>query len=165
MSLGRGALRAASATAVVTLLATAPAAAARIVPGVGMAGVSLRMTEVQVEARLGQPLQITRTRGALGFLVTRLHYPRLDVDLQRLASRPIVIRVLTIKPGERTASGVGVGSPLSDVKRLHGVRCWFEASTHYCGLGEDKPLRTFTLFWTGSNARVTLIEVSLNVNS
>jgi hypothetical protein len=36
---------------------------------------------------------------------------------------------------------------------------------HYCGLGERKPLRPFTLFWISADARVTLIEVSLNVNS
>lgn len=163
MTLHRAALCAASA-AVVTLVAAAPAAA-MIDPGIGMGGVSLRMTEAQVEARLGAPLEITRTRGALGFLVTRLHYPRLDVDLQQLANRPVVIRVLTIKPGEATASGVGVGSPLAAVNRLPGVHCWLEASARFCGIGEREPLRPFTLFWFGTNARVTLIEISLNVNS
>lgn len=164
MILRPGVVRAVVATAVVMLLASAPAAA-RIIPGIGMAGVRLRMTEAQVEARLGRPLRITRTRGALGFLVTRLHYPRLDVDLQRLANLPVVITVLTMKPGERTASGVRVGSPLTVVKGLPGVRCWWEASAHYCGIGERTPLRPFTLFWIGTNGRVTLVEVSLNVNS
>jgi hypothetical protein len=158
-------IRAAVATGVtVTLLAAAPAAAA-IIPGRGMAGVTLRMTEGQVRARLGTPLRITRWHGALGFVVTRLHYRRVDVDLQRLANRPVVIRVLTTKPGDTTASGVGGGSTLAGVKHVRGVHCWWESSSRYCGVGERTPLHPFTLFWIGANAHVTLIEVSLNVNS
>jgi hypothetical protein len=46
------------------------------------------------------------------------------------------------------------------------VRCWCQASTRYCGIGErNTPLAPFTLFWIGAHARVTLIEASLNVNS
>jgi hypothetical protein len=146
--------------------AAAATASAAIIPGRGIAGVALRMTEAQVRAQLGAPLRITRTRGALGFVVTRLHYARVDVDLQRLADRPVVVRVLTTKAGEATASGVGVGSPLVTVERLRGVHCWREASDHYCGVGaRNTPLGRFTLFWIGANARVTLVAVSLNVNS
>jgi hypothetical protein len=162
--LTRRILRGVSAIAALALLAAAPAAA-RIIPGRGMAGVAMRMSETQVRARLGTPLRITRTRGALGFLVTRLHYPRVEIDLQQLSNRPIVIRVVTTKPGETTASDVGVGSPLAAVQRLDGVRCWWEAGVRYCGIGDRKPLHPFTLFWIGANARVTLVEVSLDVNS
>lgn len=153
-----------STIAAFALLAATPAAAT-VIPGRGMDGVALRMNEAQVLMRLGTPLRITRTRGALGFLVTRLHYPRVEIDLQQLSNRPIVIRVLTTKPGETTASGVGVGSPLAAVQRLQGVQCWWEAGARYCGLGDRKPLHAFTLFWIGASARVTLAEVSLNVNS
>jgi hypothetical protein len=148
------------------LLSATATASAAIVPGRGLAGVTLRMTEAQVRARLGAPVRITRTRGPLGFVVTRLNYARVDVDLQRLADRPVAVRVLTTKAGEATASGVGVGSPLAAVERLRGARCWREASARYCGIGARKaPLGRFTLFWIGANARVTLVEVSLNVNS
>jgi hypothetical protein len=141
-------------------------AAATIIPGRGMAGITLRMTESQVRGRLGAPLVITRTRGALGFLVTRLHYRRIDIDLQRLDGKPVVIRVLTTRPAERTESGVGVGSPLAAVEGLAGARCWREASTRYCGIGRrDKPLSRFTMFWIGADRRVTSISVSLIVNS
>jgi hypothetical protein len=159
-------VRAVFATAAaVTLVAAAPAAAA-IIPGRGMAGVTLRMTEAQVRTQLGAPLRITRTRGALGLLVTRLHYRRVEVDLQPLGIRPVVIRILTTQPRETTASGVGVGWPITAVERLRAVRCWWESSAHFCGIGNrDTPLRRFTLFWIGAHARVTLIEVSLNVNS
>lgn len=146
------------------LLAAGPAAA-RIVPGHGIGGVRLRMTQAQVQARLGPPRRITHTRGALGFLVTRLHYLNITVDLQRLTRQPVVIRVLTTKRGETTASGVGVGSPLTAVQRLRRVRCWVEAGSRYCGIGERKPLQPFTLFWIGAREQVTLVEISLNVNS
>lgn len=158
------AVRGVSAIAALALLAVAPAGAT-IIPARGMAGVALRMSETQVRARLGTPLRITRTRGALGFLVTRLHYPRVEIDLQSLSNRPIVIRVLTTKPGETTVSGVGVGSPLAAVQRLHGAHCWRNAGARYCGIGDRKPLHPFTLFWISATARVTLVEVSLNVNS
>src|SRR5712691_3413685 len=102
------------------LLCAAATSSAAIVPGRGIAGVALRMTEAQVRTQLGVPLRITRTRGALGFVVTRLHYRLVDVDLQRLADRPVVIHVLTTKAGEATGSGVGVGSPLAAVERLRG---------------------------------------------
>ena len=152
------------AAAVVFGLSFASPVAAVIVPGQGMAGIRLRMSESQ--ARLGEPLRITHTRGALGNLVTRLHYPRVDVDLQKLAGQLLVIRILTKHPGERTASGVGVGSRMTAVEQLRGARCWQEGISRYCGIGDRaKPLGRFTMFWIGAKQRVTLISVSLVMNS
>jgi hypothetical protein len=131
-----------------------------------MDGIKLRMTEAQVGARLGAPARITRSRGALGSLVTRLHYRRLDVDLQRLGGSFVVTRVLTTRQGEETASGVGVGSTLAAVKRLRGAYCWWEAPAHYCRIGSRaKPLSRLTMFWIGEKQRVTLVSVSLVVNN
>ena len=65
--------------ALIASVALVAPASASIVPGRGMAGVGLRMSETQVRARLGAPTRITRTRGALGFVVTRLHYQLIDV--------------------------------------------------------------------------------------
>jgi len=147
-------------------LALLAPASATIVPGRGMAGIGLRMTEAQVRATLGAPLRITRTRGALGFVVTRMHYRLIDVDLQRLSGKPVVILVLTTHAGERTASGVGVGSPVAAVQRLPGVHCWWEGGAHYCGIGSRaKPGSRFTMFWISARQRVTLVSVSLVVNS
>ena len=142
------------------------AATATIVPEHGIAGITLRMTQNQVRAHLGKPTKITRSHGALGSVVTRLHYPTLDVDVQVLNGKNIVTRVLTTSSTEHTTSGVGVGSPLAAVKRLSGVHCWWEASSHYCALGDRaKPMRHQTLFWIGPKQRVTLVSVSLTVNS
>jgi hypothetical protein len=95
-----------------------------------------------------------------------MHYRRIDVDLQRLDGRLAVISVLTTRPAERTESAVGVGSPIAAVERLAGAYCWWEASTRYCGIGRrNKPLSRFTMFWIGADRRVTLISVSLIVNS
>jgi hypothetical protein len=153
-----------AAAAVVSLYVAGPVAAV-IVPGQGMAGITLRMTGSQVRTRLGEPTRITRTRGALGNLVTRLHYPQVDIDLQTLTGHPVVIRILTARAGERTASGIGVGSSLIAVERLRGVRCSREGAAHYCGIGNRaKPLSHFTMFWIGAKQRVTLIAVSLIVN-
>jgi hypothetical protein len=105
-------------------------------------------------------------RGALGHLVTRLHYRQFDVDIQRLAGTPVVTRGLTTHLDERTPSGVGVGSTLTAVRPLGGARCWWEAEAHYCGIGNrDKPLSRFTMFWINEQHRVRLTSISLIVNS
>ena len=155
-----------TAAALAAVLSIAVPASATIVPGHGMARIALRMSEAQVRARLGAPARVTRWRGALGSVVIRLHYRLVDVDLQKLGSRPIVVSVTTTRPGERTTSGVGIGSPISAVARLPGAHCWREARRRYCGVGNrDKVLVRFTMFWIGETQRVTLISVSLVVNS
>jgi len=120
-----------AAIAAIGLLALAAPAAATIVPGEGMAGVSLRMTAGEVRGRLGAPERIRTWHGALGTLVTRFRYAWGDVDLEALRPHapPVVIRLSTSRVGEKTASGVGVGSSLSIVGRLHAVRCWWEGPT------------------------------------
>ena len=113
-------LRFGAAAAAVTFgLFVASPVRAVIVPGQGMAGIRLRMSESQVRARLGEPPRITRTRGALGYLVTRLHYPRVDVDLQKLDGHPLVIHILTTHPGERNR-------PAHDGMVLVGRRGWLD---------------------------------------
>jgi hypothetical protein len=152
--------------AVVLASVAATSAAATLIPSQGMDGIKLQMTEAQVRAQLGAPATITRSRGALGNPVTRLHYPRLDVDLQRLSGSLVVTRVLTTHPGEETASGIGVGSSLAAVKRLSGAHCWWEAAAHYCRIGSRaKPASRLTMFWIDAKQRVTLVSVSLVVNS
>jgi hypothetical protein len=124
------------------------------------------MTEAQVRAEVGAPARVTRSRGALGFVVTRLHYRGLDVDLQRLGGRPVVIRVIATRAGERTHSGVGVGSSLAAVRLLPGVRCWSDGVDRYCGSGRrNTPLAPVTLFWIGARVRVNRVIVGLVVNS
>jgi hypothetical protein len=147
-------------------LVVANSAAATIIPSQGMDGIKLRMTEAQVRVQLGAPTRITRWRGALGTPVTRIHYGRLDLDIQRLGGSRVVTRVLTTRPGEETASGVGVGSTLAAVKRLSGAYCWWEAAAHYCRIGSRaKPLSRLTMFWIGATQRVTLVSVSLVMNT
>jgi hypothetical protein len=152
--------------AVVLASVAATSAAATLIPSQGIDGIKLQMTEAQVRAQLGAPATITQSRGALGNPVTRLHYPRLDVDLQRLSGSRVVTRVLTTHPGEETASGIGVGSSLAAVKRLSGSHCWWEAAAHYCRIGSRaKPASRLTMFWIDAKQRVTLVSVSLVVNS
>jgi len=142
-------------------------AGATIVPGRGLGGVNLGMTASEVRAALGPPRTITRTRGALGFLVTRLHYDRLTVDLQTLHRVPVVVRILTTTPGEETRSGIGVGSPIAAAARLPQAHCFNQAPTErYCRIGDAKrPLSRFTLFESTRDRKVTLVEVAFVVNS
>jgi hypothetical protein len=152
--------------ATLAALAFAAPATAAVVPGQGIAGVELRMTEAQVRAAVGPPLRVTRSRGALGLLVTRLHYRGLDVDLQRLDGQAVVTRAIATRAGERTRSGVGVGSSLAAVRRLPGVRCWSEGADRYCGSGDrNTPLARVTIYSIGAHDRVTRIVVGLVVSS
>jgi hypothetical protein len=124
------------------------------------------MTEAQVRAAVGPPVQVTRSRDVLGLVVTRLHYRGLDVDLQRLRARPVVVRVITTRAGERTAAGVGLGSPLAALRRVPGIRCRSDGAETYCGSGNrDTPLARYTLFWIGPHARVSRVIVGLVANS
>jgi hypothetical protein len=152
---------------VATVAAAASAAApATIVPGRGIAGIALWMTEAQAQAAIGAPVRVTRSRGALGLVVTRLHYRGLDVDLQRLRGRSVVVRVFTTRVGERMSAGVGVGSPLAALRGVAGIRCWSEGAGTYCGSGNrDTPLARFTLFWIGPHERASRVVVGLVVNS
>ena len=88
------------------VLVFAAAAHATIRPQYGMSGVSLGMTKTQVRARLGRPI------GSGG---ARFYYARVWVGF-RLGR---VVEVTTTRSTERTASGVGVDSSESDLRRAY----------------------------------------------
>jgi len=150
---------------VVAALGAALPAGAAIVPGRAIDGISLRMSEAQVRARLGAPLHVYRWVAAHGRHVAQLHYASLDVVVQSLGNRPVVVLVLTRRPSDRTASGVGVGSTLASVEKLPNARCALVTKTQrYCGVTEPgKPFDRYTLFWAGRGDRVTEVFVQLVV--
>ena len=120
----------------VSLLA-AQSASATIRPQYGMSRIVLGMTKTQVRARLGSPVA---SGGA------RLYYPRVWVGF-RLGH---AVEITTTRATEHTASGVGVGSTESAVRRSYpSVVCAPFGGFRRCRLGSGKPGTRATDFMLG----------------
>jgi hypothetical protein len=121
----------AAAAAVACVIAASADAA--IVPQKGIAGVTIGMTQGKVRAVLGVPKSVKRGTNDFG-KYTVFHYSGLQVNFQGNAT---VTDVSTTRTGERTASGVGVGSTEAQVKaKVKGVKCETNSGFRHCYLGK-----------------------------
>jgi hypothetical protein len=69
------------------------------------------------------------------------------------------VAVTTTDPGQRTRSGVGIGSRQSAVKiRIKGVTCETVAGARLCSKGSLKPGHRVTLFNVSSAHRLTRVR-------
>ena len=118
-------------------LFAAQSAAATIRPQHGMSNVVLGMTKTQVRARLGSPVA---TGGG------RFYFARVWVGF-RLGH---AVEITTTRATEKTASGVGVGSTESAVRRVYpSVVCAPSGGFRRCRLGSGKPGTRATDFMLG----------------
>lgn len=115
------------------IAAVAPAASARIVPQEGMKGIKLDQRKYVVIRKLGTPTRIERGTNDFGKFQV-LHYgKRFDVTVENR----FVVQIRTTGKGQRTATGVGVGSKKWQVKNgVPGVVCERSAGTLSCHLGD-----------------------------
>jgi len=114
--------------AVVAGVAAEPAAAKVTFAGIG--DVRLNMSQSAVTDTLGQPSKAEQYRGQEAIrLIYRRH--KLAVIVQRSEDR--VIGVTTTARGQRTSTGLGVGSSARDVKaKLRGEKCSAAQDTLVC---------------------------------
>lgn len=140
------------AVALVALsLIAAQSAAATIRPQKGMSGLWLGMTKAQVTAKLGRPIG---TGGG------RYYYARVWVGF-RLGR---VVEITTTRSTERTASGVGVDSSESAVRRAYpSVVCGPSGGFRRCRLGTGKPGTRATDFLLG-HGKVLQVSILLLPN-
>jgi hypothetical protein len=113
--------------------AFASSAGATIVPQKGIAGVTIGMTQGKVRSVLGKPVSVKRGSNDFG-KYTIFKYGGLQVNFQ---GNTTVTAVSTTRTGERTASGVGVGSTEAQVKaKVKGVKCETDSGFRHCFLGK-----------------------------
>jgi hypothetical protein len=133
------ALIAAASLAPAAGAAGTPCADHAIRPGVGAGGVRLGMSEGQVLRVLGRPEHRRATTSDVGRFIT-LTWPGISVRRwDGAGGRVIEIRVTD--RGIRLANGVGVGSPLSRVRRAF-PRASCAVSSVVCMIGGAEPGET-----------------------
>jgi hypothetical protein len=121
---------------------------AKIVPQKGIAGAKLGMTQKRVLKKLGEPdRDRIRNNPFSGEDYIELKYGRTWVSFSGTVDSSEVWGVSTKDRGERTASGVGVGSTKKQVKAgVKGVTCANEFGIRHCYVGEFLPFETVTDF-------------------
>src|SRR3954454_6478618 len=118
------------AAAAAATLGAAPAADAMVQIDRGIAGARLGNTRAQVRAALGKPSEGVSGSNDFGPFVSFRYRGGLTVNFQ---GRTKVSSASTTGRGDRTASGVGVGSSEAAVKaRVKGVKCETTAGSRSC---------------------------------
>lgn len=126
--------------ALLALLVLASAAEARIVPQQGIAGVKLQMTRAAVIAAKGRPDAEKIVRSEIVGRERTMRYGRTKVSFGGTTASAGVIGIRTVDPGERTASGVGVGSSAAEVEAVvAGAECRTEFGLSHCYKGSFQP--------------------------
>ena len=135
----------------------APAAEARIVVQRSIAGVAIDMTRAEVLETKGDPTRRSTT-GPSDERYTVWEYGKaLTVTFRHKG--PLVTGVMTTKPGQRTRSGLGVGSTLAQLRSgLRGEHC----NDLGCGLGTMAlgTINTFFGFGADGGGVVELVTIS-----
>jgi hypothetical protein len=140
-----------------TFFALAPAAHAVIQVDRGISGARIGNTRAQVRAALGAPTRTSSGVNDFGRFVRYSYEGGLRVFFQ---GRTKVTSVETTGPGDRTATGVGVGSTEAQTDALPGVKCETVASIRSCHTGQFLAGRRVTDFLI-KGGKVTRVSVGI----
>jgi hypothetical protein len=113
-------------------LTQAPGALALIQLDRGISGVRIGNTKAQVKASLGTPQKSRAGQNEFGRFVQYSYGGGITVNFQ---GEDRVSSVVTTGLGDRTSSGIGVGSPEADVKNISGIKCENIGSSRSCHTG------------------------------
>ena len=145
-------------------MAAAPASA-RILPQVGIGGIHLLKNVSQVRASLGAPdAVIFQRHPVLGR--TRIYkYGLTYAMFECTCPSARVVSITTRSRHERTANGVGVGTPRAVVaRRVRGVKCRVEFGLDHCYLGTFTAGKRVTDFRIGKSGRVASVTVGFVID-
>ena len=138
-------------------LAFAGSAAASIVLGRSIAGVTLGMSQAQVRGKLGKPVKVVHAKNEFGSY-TEFRYAGYVVDFQQNAT---VTGIITTIARDRTPAGIGVGSLWSQVRsKVPHVSCQGNATLGDCHVGQLLPGRRVTDFFF-KNGKVNRVVVGI----
>jgi hypothetical protein len=139
----------------VIFLAASSEASAMIQIDRGIAGARLGATRATVRAALGKPAKTATGTNDFGPFVRYTYRGGLRVIFQ---GKRRVSAVFTTGLGDRTASGVGVGSTEAKADALPGVKCETIAGSRSCHTGAFTAGRRVTDFVI-SGGKVTSVSV------
>ncbi len=132
-------------------------AGAKVVPGVGIGGVSLGMSQSRAIAVRGQPQVSALPSASDGQPRSQLMWPGLTATVTGSS----VTVVTTRSKAERLSSGVGVGSTERALRRGLRVRCGTYGGHRSCTRGVLRPGGHVTIFTIGPRThRIVDITVS-----
>jgi hypothetical protein len=116
-----------------------PAAAKVTFAGIG--DVRLSMSEAEVNDALGTP---SASKPARNPDAVTLHYPRRKLEVLLHRGQDRVVGVYTTSRGQRTSSGLGVGSSSPVLRaRLRGEKCGAAQRTVLCSVERDGRVMDF----------------------
>lgn len=133
---------------------------ATVIPGVGVGGVKLGMSQAAVRSVLGAPTSVATTTGCCG-AIRELDYAKLGLTISFLrAPFRRVSWITTTSPLFRTAAGARVGSTKAELsKDVGGVRCGGgDTAARVCTLRRGFPNETSFIV---SGGRVVTVIVGL----
>ena len=113
-------------------LTQAPGALALIQLDKGISGVRISNTKAQVRASLGTPQKSRAGQNDFGRFVQYTYAGGITVTFQ---GEDRVSSVVTTGLGDRTSTGIGVGSLEADVKNISGIHCETIGSARSCHTG------------------------------
>jgi hypothetical protein len=148
------------------LLLVCGLAQARIVPQKGIMGINLLMTRSQVVQKKGQPDSDKVVANEILGHVRVTRYGKTKVTFNGVSNSSRVISVSTRSRGQRTRSGVGVGSTETAVKnRVRGIHCRTDAGTRHCFKGSFRPGKRVTDFSISApGGKVTRVTVGIVID-
>ncbi len=149
-----------------TLLLAAPAASALIVPQRGIAGIGLKMTRAQTVRAKGTPDAERLVHNELIGRQRMMRYGRTRALFGGFRPGVGVVTINTRDPGQRTRSGIGVGSSEADVRAgIAAVRCRTEFGSRHCWKGRFRAGERVTDFTIGlPDRRVTAVTIGFVID-
>jgi hypothetical protein len=126
----------------------------------GIAGARIGASRAAVRAALGSPSKVTGGKNDFGRFVRYTYPGGLRVFFQ---GRTRVTSVFTSGLGDRTASGVGVGSTEARADALPGVKCETIAGSRSCHTGSFTAGKRVTDF-TIAGGKVTSVSVGVVID-